>query len=122
MQHGQETDSKLRSVIDLDSLSLYLQSTVKAKLPLSLGQFKLGQSNPTYLITDSQGQLFVVRKKPIGKLISKKQHSVEREYLVLSKLQDTSVPVPKVFSLCTVIKTDHRTTLFLVLHFMLCNI
>jgi aminoglycoside phosphotransferase (APT) family kinase protein len=33
-------------------------------------------------------------------LISKTAHSVEREFMVLSRLSKTNIPVPKVFSLC----------------------
>lgn len=42
-----------------------------------------------------------MRKKPPGKLVSKTAHKVEREYRLLRALQDTAVPVPKVYCLCT---------------------
>jgi aminoglycoside phosphotransferase (APT) family kinase protein len=41
-----------------------------------------------------------MRKKPPGKLVSKTAHKVEREYRILHALQNTDVPVPKVYGLC----------------------
>jgi aminoglycoside phosphotransferase (APT) family kinase protein len=41
-----------------------------------------------------------MRKKPPGRLMSKTAHAVEREYMALKALQDTAVPVPKVYCLC----------------------
>ena len=66
--------------------------------PLSIEEFKGGQSNPTYLIK-SNSQSYVLRKKPPGKLL-KSAHAVEREYRVITALRNTEVPVPKTYALC----------------------
>jgi aminoglycoside phosphotransferase (APT) family kinase protein len=63
-------------------------------------QFGFGQSNPTYQITAADGQRFVLRKKPPGKLISKTAHKVEREYRIMHALEHTDVKVPKTYCLC----------------------
>lgn len=63
-------------------------------------QFGFGQSNPTYLLTASDGQKYVLRKKPPGKLLSKTAHMVEREYQIIHALESTDVPVPKAYILC----------------------
>lgn len=42
----------------------------------------------------------MLRKKPPGKLVSKTAHKVEREYRILHALQNTDVPVPRVYCLC----------------------
>lgn len=42
----------------------------------------------------------MLRKKPPGKLVSITAHKVEREYRILSALQSTNVPVPKIYCLC----------------------
>lgn len=63
-------------------------------------QFGFGQSNPTYQLTATDGQRFVLRKKPPGKLLSKTAHRVDREYRILHALEKTDVPVPKVYCLC----------------------
>ncbi|KAF2737739.1 phosphotransferase enzyme family domain protein [Polyplosphaeria fusca] len=91
----------VRQPIDVASLERYLDSNVPdIKTPVSLKQFGFGQSNPTYQITDSNSRKFVMRKKPPGKLVSKTAHKVEREYRILNALQNTDVPVPKVYGLC----------------------
>lgn len=41
-----------------------------------------------------------MRKKPPGKLVSKSAHKVEREYRILKALQNSDVPVPRVYCLC----------------------
>ncbi|KAJ2777632.1 hypothetical protein GGI15_004443 [Coemansia interrupta] len=88
--------------LDVDRLSAFLQQRKPdIALPLALKQFNVGQSNPTYLITDARGKKFVLRKKPAGQLLSKTAHAVEREYRVLDALgRHSSVPVPRVYALC----------------------
>ncbi|KAJ1949539.1 hypothetical protein FBU59_001099 [Linderina macrospora] len=83
-------------------LEAFLQREIKKELvmPLTIKQFNVGQSNPTYLIIDSNRK-FVLRKKPSGQLLSKTAHAVEREYRVLNALgRHSDVPVPRVYALC----------------------
>jgi aminoglycoside phosphotransferase (APT) family kinase protein len=65
---------------------------------LVVRQFKGGQSNPTFWISDG-ARGYVLRKKPPGKLLPK-AHQVEREHRVMAALAGTDVPVPKVLGLC----------------------
>ncbi|MED5621701.1 phosphotransferase [Ideonella sp. BN130291] len=68
--------------------------------PLTVEQFKGGQSNPTYkLITP--GAAYVMRSKPgpVAKLLPS-AHAIEREFRVMSALKDTDVPVPAMHLLC----------------------
>lgn len=58
----------------------------KGEVQVDVKQFKFGQSNPTYLLTDARGSKWVLRRKPSGKLISPTAHKVEREYLVLQRI------------------------------------
>ena len=76
---------------------LFLDAELTSRAPT---QFGFGQSNPTYQITAADGQRFVLRKKPPGKLLSKTAHKVEREYRILHALEATAVPVPKTYCLC----------------------
>ena len=63
-------------------------------------QFEGGQSNPTFHLTDGGGRMYVLRKKPPGKLLPS-AHQVDREYRVIKALSDHSdVPVPKPYALC----------------------
>lgn len=65
---------------------------------LSVRQFEGGQSNPTFLLSDEHRQ-WVLRKKPPGQLL-RSAHQVEREYRLMSALEDTDVPVPRMSLLC----------------------
>lgn len=65
-----------------------------------VSKFGFGQSNPTYQLRAADGQVFVLRKKPPGKLLSKTAHRVEREYRIIHALERTDVPVPKTYCLC----------------------
>ena len=68
--------------------------------PIRVLQFEGGQSNPTFHITDGAGRMYVLRKKPPGKLLPS-AHQVDREYRVIKALADhTDVPVPKPHALC----------------------
>lgn len=67
--------------------------------PLTVEQFKGGQSNPTYKLRTLKRD-YVLRRKPPGELI-KGAHAVEREAAVLGALGSVGFPVPHVYSLCT---------------------
>ena len=79
-----------------------LQEWLGDKIPgtgkiLQVSQFKGGQSNPTYKIL-TEKKNFVLRRKPPGELL-KSAHAVDREYKVITALQNTEVPVPKTYGL-----------------------
>jgi aminoglycoside phosphotransferase (APT) family kinase protein len=59
--------------------------------PLSVRQFKGGQSNPTYLL-QTPARRYVLRRKPPGKLLPS-AHAVDREFRVISALHARSFPV-----------------------------
>lgn len=65
-------------------------------------KFSYGQSNPTYLVTVglSNRFLFVLRTKPVGSLL-RNAHNIGREFRVLQALQNSNVPVPKVYGYCS---------------------
>ena len=67
--------------------------------PLSVEEFKGGQSNPTYKLV-TPGRAYVLRRKPPGKLL-KGAHAVDREARVLTALHKTGFPVARVYGLCT---------------------
>ena len=68
--------------------------------PLTVRQFKGGQSNPTYLIDDA-GRQHVLRAKPgpAAKLLPS-AHAVEREFRVITALGQAGIPVPRTYCLC----------------------
>ena len=66
---------------------------------LQAHEFAYGQSNPTYLL-EAGDQRYVMRRKPPGELL-KSAHAIDREYRVITALQNTEVPVPNTHVLCT---------------------
>jgi aminoglycoside phosphotransferase (APT) family kinase protein len=66
--------------------------------PLSVMQFKGGQSNPTYRL-ETPTRAYVLRRKPFGPLLPS-AHAVEREFRLISALGATGFPVPKAYALC----------------------
>jgi len=67
--------------------------------PLSIEQFKGGQSNPTYKLM-TPNACYVLRRKPSGPLVGN-AHDVEREARVLQALGQAEFPVPAVYAVCT---------------------
>ncbi|MFL6748764.1 MAG: phosphotransferase family protein, partial [Sphingomicrobium sp.] len=67
--------------------------------PLTVSQFKGGQSNPTYRLDTPSGRAFVLRRKPPGKLLPG-AHAVDREARVMSALGKQGFPVPRIHGLC----------------------
>src|SRR5947207_14924745 len=59
--------------------------------PLTVRQFKGGQSNPTYLL-ETPARRYVLRRKPPGKLLPS-AHAVDREFRVISALHAQKFPV-----------------------------
>ena len=68
--------------------------------PLSVQQFKGGQSNPTYkLITPARHYVMRSKPGPVARLLPS-AHAIEREFRVMKALAGTGVPVPRMHSLC----------------------
>ncbi|HEY8335927.1 MAG TPA: phosphotransferase family protein [Tardiphaga sp.] len=66
--------------------------------PLTVLQFKGGQSNPTYRL-NTPGRSYVMRRKPFGKLLPS-AHAVDREFKVIAALGKQGFPVAKAYALC----------------------
>ncbi len=84
---------------DEDRLADYLTDHLAGfEGPLKIRQFEGGQSNPTFLLS-TEDKHYVLRKKPPGKLLPS-AHMVEREYRIMKTLENSDVPVPRMFLLC----------------------
>lgn len=66
--------------------------------PLTIKQFKGGQSNPTYLL-ETPARRYVLRRKPPGKLLPS-AHAVDREFRVISALHAQGFPVAAPLCYC----------------------
>ena len=90
-----------RQRFDVAALESYLRSHIDGfDGPLSVEQFKGGQSNPTFkLITP--GKTYVLRSKPgpAAKLLPS-AHAIDREFRVMNGLYESDVPVAKMHMLC----------------------
>ena len=85
--------------LDEARLEAYLAQHVKGFAgPLTVKQFKGGQSNPTYLL-ETPARRYVLRRKPPGKLLPS-AHAVDREYKVIRALYAQGFPVAEPLVLC----------------------
>lgn len=85
--------------LDTSRLGNYLAAHIPGfSGPVTAEKFPGGQSNPTFKLTAGNSQ-YVLRRKPPGELL-KSAHAVDREFRVISALQETEVPVPRTYVLC----------------------
>src|SRR5215470_692113 len=85
--------------IDAKRLEEYLVTSMPGFAgPVTLRQFKGGQSNPTYLI-ETPARRYVLRRKPPGKLLPS-AHAVDREFRVITALSAQSFPVAQALHYC----------------------
>lgn len=82
--------------------------------PLTVRQFRGGQSNPTYKL-ETPGRSYVLRRKPPGDLLPS-AHAVDREHRVMAALGGVGFPVPVMHGLC--IDRDVIGTEFYVMDFV----
>jgi aminoglycoside phosphotransferase (APT) family kinase protein len=89
-----------RQRFDEAALERYLAAHLAGfRSPLTVEQFRGGQSNPTFLLTAGEGAQYVLRKKPGGPLLPS-AHAIEREFRVISALNGSAVPVARPLLLC----------------------
>jgi aminoglycoside phosphotransferase (APT) family kinase protein len=86
---------------DVGALQTYLEARLDGfRGPLTVEQFKGGQSNPTYKLVTPQ-RAYVMRSKPgpAAKLLAS-AHAIDREFTVMRALHGSAVPVPRMHLLC----------------------
>src|SRR6185312_17140414 len=84
---------------DAGALDAYLREHVEGyRGPLSVRQFRGGQSNPTYKL-ETPDAAYVLRRKPPGKLLPS-AHAVDREFRVISALHKAGFPVARPHVYC----------------------
>lgn len=87
------------AAFDEGRLATYLAGAIKGfQGPLTIKQFKGGQSNPTYLLITPDAK-YVMRRKPPGVLLAS-AHAVDREFRVTNALFQQGFPVPEPLCLC----------------------
>ena len=89
-----------RQRFDVAALEAWMRDHVAGfKGPMTVEQFRGGQSNPTFRLA-TPGHRYVMRRKPAGKLLPS-AHAVDREYRIMTALSGSDVPVPRTYGLCT---------------------
>ena len=79
-----------RHRIDEKRLDAWMRENVEGyQGPLTVLQFKGGQSNPTYRL-DTPGRSYVMRRRPFGKLLPS-AHAVDREFRVIAALEQAGL-------------------------------
>jgi aminoglycoside phosphotransferase (APT) family kinase protein len=80
---------------DLGALERFLAERIAGlQRPLTVQQFRGGQSNPTFLLSAADGAQFVLRKQPSGPLLPS-AHAVDREFRVIGALHAAGFPVAR---------------------------
>jgi aminoglycoside phosphotransferase (APT) family kinase protein len=90
-----------RHAFDVAALQRHLERALPGFAgPLTVEQFKGGQSNPTYKLITPQ-RTYAMRSKPgpAARLLPS-AHAIEREFRVMSALAATDVPVARMHLLC----------------------
>ncbi|WP_339914085.1 phosphotransferase [uncultured Brevundimonas sp.] len=89
-----------RYTLDEAALDRWLNDHVAGYAgPLTVRQFKGGQSNPTYELA-TPSATYVLRRKPPGVLLQS-AHAVDREFTVISALHKQGYPVARPHALCS---------------------
>src|SRR5216683_1145431 len=85
--------------VDVSSLRRFLQDRKLGSADdLRVENISFGHSNEVHL-AHFEGKSWVLRRPPRGPLLPT-AHDVLREYRVLNALQDTQVPIPRVYAAC----------------------
>ena len=94
-----------RQQFDLAALEAWMTANVDGFVgPLSIEQFKGGQSNPTFkLITPAQTYVMRSKPGPAAKLLPS-AHAIDREFRVMAALGNTGmrtcIPVARMYAIC----------------------
>lgn len=93
-------DVREAHAFDIGAIETYMRAHVDGfEGPLTVEQFKGGQSNPTFRL-QTPTHKYVMRRKPPGTLL-KGAHAIDREYKVITALGRAGFPVAKTYALCT---------------------
>ncbi|MEI7991687.1 MAG: phosphotransferase family protein [Actinomycetota bacterium] len=100
MDHSIGVDATRLPGIKVREVTEWLQREVPgAVAPFTVRLIAGGRSNLTYLVNDSSGQRFVLRRPPLGSVLAT-AHDMSREYRIIDALADTDVPVAPAVAIC----------------------
>ena len=86
--------------VDLPRVTEWLTAEIAGvEAPITVSFLSGGRSNLTFLVTDASGQQLVLRRPPLGHVLST-AHDMAREHRIISALADTDVPVAPARGFC----------------------
>lgn len=101
MPAGSNQESGSVPGIDREPVSAWLESALPdVRGPFDFALIAGGRSNLTYLVRDSNGARFVLRRPPLGHVLVT-AHDMAREHRIIAAVGRTGVPVPRALGLCT---------------------
>jgi aminoglycoside phosphotransferase (APT) family kinase protein len=87
--------------IDSERVSDWFRDHIDgAKPPLEFSIIVGGHSNITYRVRDAAGEMYVLRRPPLGAVLAT-AHDMAREHKIISGVGRTDVPVPRALGLCS---------------------
>ena len=86
--------------VDVERVTAWFAEHVpEATPPLTFDRVVGGHSCLTFVVTDAGNRRYVLRRPPLGHTLAT-AHDVAREHRIMSALQDTDVPVPRMLGVC----------------------
>ena len=86
--------------IHAENVSTWLAANVPALVPpVNFSLIAGGHSNLTYRCEDAAGNVYVLRRPPLGNILQS-AHDMSREHKIIDALKDSSVPVAQNHGLC----------------------
>lgn len=85
--------------IDVSRVTAWLADRVPLDGPIDFDLVAHGRSNLTFVVTDTTGRRWVLRRPPTGHILAS-AHDMAREHRIIEALQDSRVPVPALVGMC----------------------
>ena len=78
----------------------FAEAVPDARPPLAFSLIEAGHSNMTFVVTDTRGQRWVLRRPPLHNVLAT-AHDMSREHRAIAALHPEGFPVPRPLGLCS---------------------
>ena len=93
------SDSSIEGIDEAGVASWFAAQIADAVPPFRYELIAGGHSNLTFRVQDDNGNVYVLRRPPLGQVLAT-AHDMEREHRVVSAVGQTAVPVPATLGVC----------------------
>ena len=93
------SDSSIEGIDEVGVASWFAAQIAGAVPPFRYELIAGGHSNLTFRVQDDNGNVYVLRRPPLGQVLAT-AHDMEREHRVVSAVGQTAVPVPATLGVC----------------------